>query len=170
MSPCTLSRLSGLAAFAGGSLRLAAPLAPRLGEHFAQGAYLVIDVFLLLGLVGLYGQNWRALGWPGRAGFCAGLIGACLVRSQAALGSWAYPTGAGLWSVGMAIIGLMFLLNRAPSRLAPALWIGALAVGLTGPLWPSGMGLLIAGSLFGLGFMAAGVALVRDDRRATPCG
>lgn len=170
MNPRTLSRLSGVAAFTGGASRLAAPLAPRLGERGAQGAYLVIDVFLLLGLVGLYGQYWRALGWAGLAGFCAGLIGACLVRSQAALGSGAYLAGAGLFSIGMAIIGLTFLLNRAPSRLGPALWIASLAIGITGPFWPSGLGLLIAGSLFGLGFMAAGVALIRDQREASPCG
>ncbi|MEP6968059.1 MAG: hypothetical protein ABI906_08250, partial [Pseudomonadota bacterium] len=68
MNPRTLSRLSGAAAFTGGALRLAASVAPPLGEHGAQGAYLVIDVFLLLGMVGLYGRNWRALGWAGLAG------------------------------------------------------------------------------------------------------
>jgi hypothetical protein len=64
--------------------------------------------------------------------------------------------GASLLALGMAGLGARLLFVRGGSKLAPALWIAAVPVGLAGQ-----QGLLVAGTLFALGYVVAGAELLR---------
>src|SRR4051812_37375265 len=102
-------RAAGVAAVAGGLLRVAAPLAARLGPEHAQIAYLAIDVLLTLGLVGVYARFASAVGRVGLIAFATALVGILMVRSQGVVAG-AYMAGAVLWSLAMAALGVRLLL------------------------------------------------------------
>lgn len=165
MTPRTLLRLAGAAAVIGGALRIAATLAPWLPDPvLIQGAYLTVDVFLLLGLVGLYAEGAGRLGWIGLVGFVTALIGICVVRSQASFVPDGYVAGAALTGIGTAILGGRMLAERGRPKLGPALWIAALAIGGIGPMLVGAAGAgAVAGVVFGLAFILAGAALARQE-------
>jgi hypothetical protein len=166
----TVWRLAGVAAVVGGLTDLVGPLLyPHLAEPARQAAYVLIDGFLLLGLLGVQWVAGRALGWPGLIGFVIAVAGVLLVRSSSA-GIWgaaSYAVASGLWSIGMAVIGATILSRRAPFRMAAALWIAALVIGLAGlALKDQGPAHRLAAWCFALGFVAAGVILARTASRA----
>lgn len=154
-------RAAGAAAVAGGLLRVASPLADRLG---AQTAYLAIDILLCLGLIGLYARYASAVGRVGLAAFAAAIAGVLIVRSQGVVPG-GYMTGAAVWSLALAAFSLRLLFVSGAPRIAPALWLAAVPAGLVGPL-----GFLAAGSLFGLGYVAAGARLISDPIRVPEPG
>ncbi|MEP6968418.1 MAG: hypothetical protein ABI906_10090 [Pseudomonadota bacterium] len=165
MQAHTLLRLAGAVALLGGVLRIVAVFAPELGGPLrVQGVYLTVDTVLLLGVIGIWGEGARRLGKVGAAEFVLSVAGVCVVRSQAAFGLGAYAAGASLFGVGMAAIGGRMLVDRAAPRLGPALWIATLIVGALGPLLADEeKARLAAGIVFALGFIAAGLSLMRSN-------
>jgi len=157
-------RAAGVAAVTGGLARLAAPFADRLGAAGAQIAYLVIDIALTLGLIGLYARYARTTGRIGLAAFAVAVAGVLTVRSQGVIPG-GYLTGAAVWSLGLAALGLRLLFVRGGPRLAPALWLLAVPAGLAGAL-----GVVVAGSLFALGYMAGGLGLLRESKSDSMSG
>jgi hypothetical protein len=163
----TLYRLGGAAAIVGGVLRIGAAFAPSmLSEGQAQALYLVVDVFLLAGLLAVYARYAVVVGWIGLVGFLAALIGFCLIRTGVLFGMETYAVGGGLCLFGAAFIGSRMPADPGFPRLAPMLWMAAVVIGVAGAFWPMvAWGVALAAILFALGFAAAGVALIRGAGR-----
>lgn len=167
MTPQTLLKLGAGAAILGGALRIAAALIPYTPESPAlEMLYAIIDVSLLFGLTAIYANESDHLGWPGLAAFVVAFAGlASIVGPDASTFSvdW-YQVGAGVAALGMAALGAVLVVNGR--LLAPALcWLAVPGVGLTSPLE---FALPVAGALFGLGFVAAGLS--RSNQAAAGTG
>ena len=62
----TVWRLAGLAAVIGGLIDLVGPLVyPHLAEPARQSTYVLIDLLLLFGMLGVQSVAGRATGWLG---------------------------------------------------------------------------------------------------------
>jgi hypothetical protein len=164
----TLWKLAGVAALAGGLIDLAGPLVyPHLAESSRQVVYVVIDVLLLLGMLGVQFVTGRLTGWWGVVGLAIGASAVLVVRSSAALGPGVYPAAAAVWVIGMVLMSLGILRVRAPLGGAASLWLATFVIGLVG------LGLKgqvpthrIAAAAFALGFVVAGVRLITLSSRA----
>lgn len=156
----TLLKLGGVAAIAGGALRLGEPLlkAAFTGNAF-QLSYFVIDIFLLLGLVGWY--SWRAekLGIAGLIGFVSGAVGILAIRSANLFGPQGYMLGATLLLVGLAVMNAPALIRREGPICPPLLWLIAFVCGLGSLVYPPLA--FVAGTVFGIGYIFAGISLLR---------
>jgi hypothetical protein len=166
MSKETLVRLSALAAIAGGALRVAdGLLVPSASAQVQQFAYFTTDLLLLWGLCGIYLTRSHRLGIAGFTGFVVFWIGIFMVRSStlSLFGYSAYLIGATVTLLGAVALGADLLLHDVFPRWAPALWIAALILGMLGlrPAW-AGWSVTLAGVIFGLGFIAAGISLLRE--------
>ena len=166
-----LLRVSAIAAIAGGLLRAADPLfaAFALNPAALQQIWFAIDLLLLVGIGGIYLAEANRLGIAGFIAVLIFLFGILLVRSNGVtvLGIGGYQTGAAIALIGVSILALLMLLRRA-QIVASLLWLAALVAGLTSRTG-FGAGYLIAlsGLLFGLGFAAAGVGLLRLAYKGT---
>ncbi len=166
----TVWRLAGVAAVAGGLIDLVGPLFyPHLARPLRLSTYVLIDVLLLFGMLGVQSVAGRVMGWPGLVGFVIAVGGVLLVRTSAA-GIWgaaSYTVASAIWSIGMVVIGATLLVRRGPFRMAAALWIAAFVIGLAGlALKDQGLAHRLAAWCFALGFIAAGVVLARTASRA----
>ncbi len=159
-----LFRLSGLAAMAGGLLRASSEFTAGLvEEHMLKLVYFATDFLLVFALMGIYLRERRALGVPGLVAHTVAVAGLLMVRSAELFGG--YRTGAAVALLGTAALGL-FLLLRTRVRIAPLLWLLALGLGLASAASVSlGWAGALAGVVFGLGFAAAGVALMQHPAR-----
>jgi hypothetical protein len=116
------------------------------------------------GLFAIYARCAAAIGWIGLLGFAVAVVGFCLIRSQALLGQ-TYALGGALCLFGMAFIGARMPVDRRLPRIAPMLWMAALVIGVAGAFWPMmAWGVFLSGIVFALGFIAAGVPLIRTAR------
>ena len=153
-------KLGGVAAIAGGALRLSETLlkAATTG-HALQLSYFTIDVLLLLGLVGWY--SWRAekLGIAGLIGFVSGVVGILAIRSANLFGTQGYMLGATLLLVGLAVMNTPALIRREGPICPPLLWLIALICGLGSLAYPPLA--FVAGTVFGIGYIFAGISLLR---------
>lgn len=159
MTDRTLLRISGAAAVIGGVLRIAGTFASALGEHEAQLFYFATDLFLLTGLAGIYLSQRGSLGITGLAGTAIAALGILMIRSSALFGG--YQIGAAVTIIGFAVLGVAMLGART-AKIAPLLWIGALALGIAGDVLDMNLLGLLAGIAFGAGFACAGLTLYRS--------
>jgi hypothetical protein len=162
MSKDALLRLSALAAIVGGALRVADGLfVASAAPQIQQLAYFFTDLMLLFGLCGIYFTQSHRLGLAGLLGFVLSFLGILMVRSSALslFGFSVYLVGASITLFGVVTISIAMLINDAFSKLAPILWITSLIIGVIG-LFPVAMswGVTLAGVIFGIGFVAAGIA------------
>lgn len=164
MTDVLCRNLAAAACIAGGALRIIAPLAQGFEPLAAQLLYLTVDALLLLGLAGLYGFEARRLGRLGLAAFTVAVIGICIIRSQGAVGEWAYPVGAAVFGAAMALLGIVGLWAQLYGRLAPASWVAAFAVGALASTFTNTVVMTAAGMVFGLGFVFAGRWLLAPPR------
>ena len=79
-----------------------------------------------------------------------------MVRS---FGQGAYLVGASVTLLGVVLMSLAMLVRAAFPKLAPMLWIASLIVGVTALPFRLNWGFTLAGIIFGLGFVAAGIYL-----------
>lgn len=165
MTDTNLLRLSGLAAFLGGVLRVASPVFGALMPDEALHLMWVgTDLLLLFGTFGLWTATRRATEAWGVVALVVMMIGLLLVRSSAEriFGPNSYGVGAGIWGLGQAILGATLLITRSGFRLASILWLASLVLGLAGQrieLWLDGFGW--AGIAFAAGWICAGLTLMR---------
>lgn len=154
-------RFSGMAAIAGGVLRIANIFTPAmLSQGTLALSYLVTDVLLLLGIAGFWVVRRATLGLAGTIGIAVFIAGILAVRASA-FGIGTYVIGALLALIGLAVFSVEALIVRKGALWAPLLWLTALvALGgaLTGnsTLWA-----MLSATAFGLGFAAAGVETLR---------
>ena len=166
MNAATLLRLSGLAACAGGLLRIASALPLPLGAVGLEALWTTIDVLLPLGLIGIYLVRAEKLGLMGFAGFVLAMASLSFIGGPDAdvFGFSTYEQGAA--ALAVSLLGLSIAWLRAGERPwgAPICWfLSVVAAGLLAPLpppWPA-LGFQLGGALFGLAFVWAGWALVR---------
>lgn len=164
MDARTLLRLAALAAIVAGLLRAADPFlgAAHLSGTTQQQLWFVIDVLLLFGATGIYLAN-RAAGVAGFVGYLVFVIGILVVRSAGVsfFGFGGYQAGATVALLGIALFAASLLVRRAQIA-AAVLWLTSLAAGLASR---TGIGaaylVALSGILFGFGFVAAGVRLLR---------
>jgi hypothetical protein len=172
MSSGMLLRLGGLAAIVAGVLRAGAsflgysePTLPR------ELLYLIIDVSILFGLLGIYFYQSADVGKSGFAGFFLSVTGtAIIVGPDATLG------GVNMYAVGaaMLLVGLTFLAvgswgaGRLP-RYVSACWVLSTVSGVGAFLVGSpAIVMMLAGIAFGIGFIGAGARIWSDPSlRAT---
>jgi hypothetical protein len=159
MSRTALIRAGGMAAIIGGVLRAAASVAPSVGSDVErQLLYLVVDMFLLLGLLGFYELRHQDIGRTGALGFLLALFGLTVFRSSRVIpGLDLYPVGA-LAFVG----GLIAMSGRAWSVKTLAVWVPvafvvSTLVGLVGTVVNNaGWLFVLSGVLFGAVFAGLG--------------
>jgi len=169
MTDRTLLRLAALAAVIGGGLRISAGLVPAMMDAPSRELlYFTVDALLIAGLMGLYLDRSRELGWSGILGFAIAVLGLLIVRSaqMRVFGIGGYAVGAPVALIGTTLLGVSLAL-RGTQRWAAGLWLASLAIGHAasfgaGESWIP----LAAGILFGAGFVAAGFALLSPGRAA----
>ena len=169
MSDVALLRILGIAAVLGGLLRIGSAFVPWAPDvAWLEALYLVIDVLLLFGLMGVY-FAYRAL--IGVFGFIAfviaeGGIASIVGPDTVAFGIDTYQAGVLVITAGLTLFAIQLLVTRAGPMWAPLAWIASavIGVGVTAGGNPA-LGFHLGGVLFGLGFVLAGVAMVRT---ATP--
>lgn len=169
MKAADILRLSGAAAAVGGGLRVAAAFIPPNPDTPAlELLYFVIDISLLFGLIGIYAAECERLGWLGLIGFVVAATGiATIVGPDADIfGINIYSTAVRVIGFGLAIMSIAMLWSGRIPRWIPALWIGSLLAGVAATAVPDAKqaAFLLAGILFALGFLAAGVALFSNPR------
>ncbi len=159
MSKSILIRFGGLAAILAGVLRGIASFVPATASDTAlQLLYFFTDVFIVLGIVALYGMSYGETGKSGFFGFLIAIVGIVIVRSARAIpGMNLYSAGALVFSVGLNFLGIsLWKANRIPGWVA-ACWILSILAGFIVYLLP-GLSLLfpVAGILFSVGLIGAG--------------
>jgi hypothetical protein len=126
--------------------------------------YLIIDLLLLFGCVGLYQFQWVAVRLPETLGVVLEIVGALILiaRDLALLKPEAYPTGALLFAVGLDLFAIGSWKRRSFARWILVCLILSTVVGPIGFFIP-GLAILFAASgiLFGIGFAGAGVSILR---------
>ena len=163
MNDRVLLRIAAAMAVGGGALRVADAL---LTGHFSGAAlepvYFLTDVLFLGGLLGLYLPRRAVLGGAGLASFATAAIGFLIIRSASLFGAVGYVLGAPTVLLGTTALGVLLAI-KGRQRVAAGIWLGALAVAIGGSCcMPAVREFDTAGILYGLGFMAAGIALLRE--------
>lgn len=144
-----LLRAAGMAAIAGGSLRIADSFLKAPPDRLGL-LYFFTDVLLLGGIAGLWSKRRTTLGIAGTPGIAVFAAGILMVRASA-LGVGTYTLGATISLLGLALYSIDALFKG--SRVAPIAWLAALTAGVLGSV-------VAAGVLFGLGFVAAGLDIL----------
>jgi len=164
----TISYIGALSAIVGGALRV-----PSGFIHYEEANlqlevfYGLIDLFLLFGLCTLYLQVAEKLGWLGLVSFLVAATGlASIVGPDTSMwGVNLYQLGAAVLMVGLSAFAAVMLWTRVMKQ-AGLYWIAAFAVGISAIVSGSPLAFSVAGMLFGLGFVTAGVAVVLELEEA----
>ncbi len=163
MNYALLYRLSGVAAMAGGVLRIAAVFPISEDAVTLEWVYTAVDVLLLMGLIGIYLARAERLGFLGVASFGVAVAALSFIGGPDAdpFGFSTYEQGAA--ALAIALVGLSMAWVRAGERpLGPAIcWFASVIVaGVLGYIPAlSSYGMPAAGALFGLGFVLGGWSL-----------
>ena len=161
-STAPLLRLSGWAAVAGGALRIADTFTTALPASTLAVLYLVTDVLLLTGIAGVWIRQRRELGLIGNISLAVFVVGILMIRASA-FGVLGYQPGAAVALIGMSLYSVDALVKRSTPVWAPLLWLLALAAGIASVAGYQPVTMFaVAGVSFGLGFVAAGVTVLRD--------
>ncbi len=156
-----VARLGAAAAILGGSLRVVSTFVPyKPDSPRLELLYGTVDILMLFGLMAVYSNVSRRIGWTGMAGFilAASSLASIVGPDPDRFGIDFYEAGASGLLVGLALLAAALLKHR---RLQPAalLWLAALASALIGILSSLELAVTFAGLLLGLGFAAAGFQL-----------
>jgi hypothetical protein len=162
MQAKAIHRVLGVAAIAGGALRLVNSFT---GSMFSATVldqiWFATDVLLMLGVAGWYFSRAERLGTPGITGFVVSVFALLMIRSAALFGPHGYMQGAALLLAGLLVMNLLTLFRRDGTILPVMLWLASLVVAAMAFL-ASGPLAAVAGVLFGLAFIAAGIELWRS--------
>jgi hypothetical protein len=166
MNTDQLFRLSGIAAITGGVLRIISAFTLVTDPIQQQWLWVIIDVFLTLGLIGIYVSRADKLGFLGLASFVIAMAALSFIGGPDAdpFGFSTYEQGA--ITLVIALIGLSLAWLRSGERplAAPICWFAsALAAGVMARL-PAPLpdyAFFTAGVLFGAGFVSAGLPLLK---------
>ena len=113
MNAGQLFRLSGAAAIAGGALRIFSAFALLTDPIQQQWLWVIVDIFVTLGLIGIYVSRAEKLGFLGLASFIVGMAALSFMGGPDAdpFGFSTYEQGA--MTLVIALIGLSLAWVRA---------------------------------------------------------
>jgi hypothetical protein len=161
MSSTNLIRLGGLSAIVAGILRGINSFLPSSNPNVTISIlYLLTDIFLLFGIMGIYGfQHQESRVW-GLCGFLLAIVGIAIIRTGSIAGINLYPSGASIFTVGMSLFAVGSWIAKELPRWVSVLWVLSTIVGFMGYFIP-GLDLLfvISGVIFGIGFAGAGIKI-----------
>ncbi len=157
MSSANLIRLGGLAAIMAGILRGVNSFLPSFPDTTIELLYLLTDIFILFGMIGLYGFQHQESGWWGFFGFLLSIIGIAVIRTGTISGVKMYAIGALIFAVGLSLFAIGSWLAGKLPRWMSVFWILSTIIGFIGYFVP-GLNTLfvVSGVLFGVGFAGAG--------------
>jgi hypothetical protein len=161
MSSATLIRLGGLAAIFAGILRGTNSFIPTDAPSTAVAIlYLLTDIFLLFGIISLYGFQHQESGLWGFFGFLFAMIGTATIRTGTIAGVNLYPVGALTFTAGLSLFAVGSWISRKLPQWVSVFWVLSTIVGIIGYFIP-GLNLLfvISGVIFGIGFAGAGIKI-----------
>jgi hypothetical protein len=165
MNAKQLFALSGVAAIAGGLLRILAAFPLITDPVTLEWLYAAIDVLLLMGLMGIYLARAERLGFLGLASFGVAVTALSFIGGPDAdpFGFSTYEEGATALAIAMVGLSIAWLQRGERPIWAPLCWFGSIvAVGALAFVTPlANYGIVAAGVLFGLGFALAGLDLLK---------
>jgi len=135
MTRSTLVRAGGLAAIAGGALRAVASFAPLLIDSNVEREllYILVDMCLTIGLLGLSARHSKSIGWLGATGLALALVGLVTVRANRAISTVdLYPAGALATACGVIFLTARVWVARRIPGWAPLAFLLSTLVGLLG--------------------------------------
>jgi hypothetical protein len=161
MSSINLIRWGGLAAIIAGILRGVNSLLPaNLPTVTSEILYLITDIFILFGIMGIYGFEHQESGLWGFCGFLLAIVGTgIIIGPDGSIGGVnLYPVGSLILAAGLTLLVVGSWIANKFSRWIPILWVLSTVVGFIGYFSP-GLNLLfiLSGIIFGIGFAGAGV-------------
>lgn len=157
-----LMYIGGAAAIFGGAPRVLASFIPfREGVLGLEIFYGLIDLCLLFGLFAVYLSESKKLGWLGLVSFIVAASGlSSIVGPDVRLGSVdMYQLGAAATMIGLSGLSVAMLWAHVMQP-AALYWLAALGFGTASTLTGSPFVFALAGVVFGVGFVSAGVSLV----------
>lgn len=163
-----LIKLGAYCAILGGALRIAASFVPFTPESAAlEIFYVLIDFSLMVGLAALYIANAARLGPVGLVGFVLAFAGLASIigPDPTMFGIDFYQLGVAVIGLGVALLGFRMVFLEG-LRMSGGAWLSAFLAGLTPYAGAGAIAFVLAGTLFGTGFIAAGFALLS---RGHPC-
>ena len=164
ISRAEITRAGGLAAVAGGLLRIAASVAPVVieSEFARESLYIVVDLCLITGLLAFYASQNRHARWPGRFGLVAALIGFGVIRANRAISSIdLYPIGSVAVVCGLIALTTTSWRARSSSAWLPLMFTASLILGIVASAAPEASVLFVAaGVVFGIAFVCVGWTLL----------
>jgi hypothetical protein len=166
-----LVRWAGIAAIAGGTLRGVTAVLPATQTLAMHLTYLAIDLLLLLAIVGLYAYQREQIGGWGTLGFLLAVLGSgLLIIDDLFSATFAlYPIAAVVFALGLGVLTLAAWRAHTLPRWITLIWLAAIIFGALG-LGVAALHLLfiLAGLLFAVGFVGAGLYLYAASDRAIP--
>lgn len=167
MSTRTLVRLGALAAVAAGVLRAVSAFVPAtVTLDTLEWFYLVIDILLMFGVIAVYSYQHAESGAWGFVGFVLTAVGIESIGGpDGKIGVVdVYTTGASVIGIGLVLLAVASWRAKRLPRYVPAVWMLSSEVGVIAVFaHMSGSAFQIAGVLFGLGFVGAGVHILGDS-------
>ncbi|WP_373538734.1 hypothetical protein [Chamaesiphon sp.] len=161
MSSTNLIRLGGLAAIVAGILRGINSFLSSSNPNITTSIlYLLTDISLLFGIMGIYSfQHQESRLW-GVYGFIFAIVGIAIIRTGSISGTNLYPIGASIFTVGMSLFAVGSWIARKLPHWVSVLWVLSTLVGFMGYFIP-GLNLLfvLSGVIFGIGFAGAGMKI-----------
>lgn len=171
MDERSLLRALGVAAIVGGVLRIGSAFVPwEPNVLVLELLYFVIDAMLLFGLMGAYLAARARIGVFGFVAFAIAEIGIAAIvgPDTTAFSVDIYQIAVLVITAGLTLFAIQLLVTRAGPWWAPGCWIASTVVGVGATAGGApGLGFMAGGVLFGLGFVAAGVAMLRPSGAVT---
>ena len=161
-----LIRFGAAAAIVGGGLRAITAFIPYVPDSaWQETAFAIVDIGLLFGLIALYCANAEGFGRAGLLLWAVALTAlASIVGPDAkAFGIDWYLLGAAVFVFALGALAAL-MIARGISRLAAATWLSALAAALMVPTQFHDVAFLASGTLLGVGFVLAGIDLLKTTR------
>jgi hypothetical protein len=161
MSNANLIRLGGLAAIIAGILRGVNSFLPSSNPSAVVSIlYLLTDIFILFGIIGMYGFLHQEARLWGFLGFLLAIIGIAMIRTGAISGVNLYPIGASTFTVGLSLFAIGSWIAQKLPRWVSVFWVLSTIVGFMGYFIPSLSLLFVtSGIIFGIGFAGAGIKM-----------
>jgi hypothetical protein len=157
MSSANLIQFGGLAAMIAGLLRGVNSFLPSSSGLTSELLYLLTDIFLVFGIIGLYGFQHQESGWWGFWGFVLAIIGITVIRTGTIAGVKMYVIGASIFVVGLSLFAVGSWLAAKLPQWVSVIWILSTVIGFLGYFLPSlNLLFMMSGLLFGIGFAGAG--------------
>ncbi len=168
----TWRRVCGMAAIAGGLLRIANIAMAQLPQDVLAAVYFATDMLLLAGVAGLWMTRRAAVGPAATLGLAVFVAGILAVRASA-FGVGTYSLGAAIALAGLAIYSVGALWTRRVAMWAPVFWLAAVPPAVTAAFGGTGSFpmAVLAAAMFGAGFILAGIEMLSASRGgARPSG